>query len=193
MSKYLFKIKHFKAALLAAIFCLVSLSSACQQSLSSELPDLTEPNVNDTKVLFTDAVVSPWYNFKDLINQPNFSVVKLGKTEHRSLNYDDAFLTEISTSERTTVLYCVTTWSETAYNYLPVIIDLHRIYGEKVDFYVINTDECASLAEKYKLKIVPTLLLLHKKELIWRKTEHWQDLSPDLTAELKTALAYENE
>lgn len=183
--------EKFRGIFLVLTIALALLTSSCQQSLSNQLPALTEPIPNKSDILFTDTVISPWYNFKDLINQPNFSVVKLGKTEHFSLNYDDKFLEELATNERPTILYCVTTWSETAYNYLPIIIDLHRTYGEQVDFYVINTDECASLANKYKLKVVPTLLLLNKNELIWSKTEQWQDLSPDLIAELKQILTNE--
>lgn len=189
MRKQFLSITQFKTVCFCLLFCLVSLSSACQQSLSSDFTNFTEYNPNSNVINSTEDLTTHWYDFHNLIKQPNFSIVKLGKDENRSLNYDDTFLRTFEESDRPTVIFCITTWSETAYKNLPVIIDLYQEYGDNVDFYVINTEDCASLAEKYNITTVPTCLLKNNKEIVWRKIDFWQTLKAEAMAELKLILA----
>lgn len=189
MRKRLLSITQFKTVCFCLLLCLVSLSSACQQSVDSNFTDLTDYEPNSNVINSTETVTVHWYDFHNLINQPNFSIVKLGKDENHSLNYNAEFLKTFEESDRPTVIYCITTWSETAYKNLPVIIDLYQKYADFVDFYVINTEDCASLAEKYNIDTVPTILLKNNKEIVWRKIDFWQALKVEVVAELKPILA----
>ena len=168
--------------LLALLVGLLGLLSACKRDTQTSLPEIAK---SSQSVIATNGKSTALNNFKNLISIPNFAIIKLAETENHSLNYNAEFLTTIESSKQPVVLYCITTWSEAANNYLPKFIDVYKAYGDNCDFYIVNIEACASLAEKYQLKLVPALILINQQSVVWQKTEAWQDLAADLSNELK--------
>ena len=58
------------------------------------------------------------------------------------------------------------TWCGPCKMQKPIIEELKAQYGDKVTFTVIDVDEDASMAQKYSVHAIPTIIILNEGEMV---------------------------
>lgn len=77
---------------------------------------------------------------------------------------------EIVQSETPTLVDFFATWCGPCKAMQPVLDQLKSDLGEKVRIIKIDIDKNQEVAEKFKVKGVPTFVLFKKGEIIWRQS-----------------------
>ena len=71
-------------------------------------------------------------------------------------------------SEIPTFVYFSASWCTTCKLIAPTIQQLKEELGDGIQFMEIDVDETPSLAKKYKVRSMPTLMIFKDKALLWR-------------------------
>lgn len=61
------------------------------------------------------------------------------------------------------------TWCGPCRIMMPIVKELEKTLGDKVNFLKIDVDKEAELASRYHVQSVPTLMIFKNGELVWRE------------------------
>ncbi|MBC8413136.1 MAG: thioredoxin [Nitrospira sp.] len=78
----------------------------------------------------------------------------------------DSFEEDVVKSSVVTMVDFWATWCGPCKIIAPVVEELAKEYGEKVNFTKVNTDENPDLASKYKIRGIPTLMFFKNGEIL---------------------------
>ena len=78
----------------------------------------------------------------------------------------DNFKTEVLDSKIPVVLDFWATWCGPCRMIAPILEEIDREYGDKVKIGKVNVDEVPSLAMRYNIASIPTLLLMKNGEIV---------------------------
>lgn len=78
----------------------------------------------------------------------------------------DSFEKDVVKSSVVTMVDFWATWCGPCKIIAPVVEELAKEYGEKVNFTKVNTDENPDLASKYKIRGIPTLMFFKNGEIL---------------------------
>ena len=78
------------------------------------------------------------------------------------VNFED----EVIRSEKPVILDFWATWCGPCRMIAPILEDIDREYGDKVKIGKVNVDEVPSLAMRYNIASIPTLLLMKNGEIV---------------------------
>jgi thioredoxin 1 len=73
---------------------------------------------------------------------------------------DDDFETAVLKADRPTLVDFWAPWCGPCRAIGPVLEEIAKDYGEKANVVKVNVDECPKTAEKFKIRSIPTLLLI---------------------------------
>ena len=77
---------------------------------------------------------------------------------------------EIIQSETPTLVDFFATWCGPCQAMAPVLEQLKEKMGEKVRILKIDVDKNAAVADKFKIRGVPTFILFRSGEIMWRES-----------------------
>ena len=77
---------------------------------------------------------------------------------------------EIISAPTPTFVYFFATWCGPCKTMSPVLDDLKKVYGEKLRIIKIDVDKNPAIADQFKIRGVPTLMLFKDSKMLWRES-----------------------
>ena len=77
---------------------------------------------------------------------------------------------ELTNSEKPVLIDFYADWCAPCRAMKPVLEDLKAQLEERVTIYKIDVDQNPSIAERYKIMSIPTLMIFKKGKPVWRKS-----------------------
>lgn len=77
---------------------------------------------------------------------------------------------ELTDSEKPVLIDFYADWCAPCRAMKPVLEDFKAVMGDSVSIYKIDVDKNQSLAERYGIRSIPTLILFRNGEPVWRKS-----------------------
>ena len=97
----------------------------------------------------------------------NYIKFELQKTNNMALELNDSIFEEkVLKSDKPVLVDFWAEWCGPCRMVGPVVEELAVDYDGKVNFVKVNVDQAGELASKYNVFSIPTLILLHKGEVI---------------------------
>jgi thioredoxin 1 len=80
----------------------------------------------------------------------------------REIKSAPEFNTDILRSERPVLVDFFTDWCAPCKATLPILEQLETEYAGRVDFVKVNSEQVAAIAQQYRVRSLPTILILHR-------------------------------
>ena len=77
---------------------------------------------------------------------------------------------EIIQSEKPTLLDFHATWCGPCKTLAPILEEVKKEFSDSLRILKIDVDKNPQVAEKYKIRGVPTMILFKKGEIVWRES-----------------------
>lgn len=77
---------------------------------------------------------------------------------------------EIINSEKPTLLDFHATWCGPCKTLAPILEEVKKEFSDSLRILKIDVDKNPQVAEKYKIRGVPTMILFKKGEIVWRES-----------------------
>lgn len=77
---------------------------------------------------------------------------------------------EITSAPTPTLVDFFATWCGPCKTMSPVLDELKKVYGEKIRIIKIDVDKNPALADQFKIRGVPTLMLFKESKMLWRES-----------------------
>lgn len=79
-----------------------------------------------------------------------------------------ATFTQIIDTEKPVLIDFYADWCQPYRMMKPILEELKLKIGDNVKIYKIDVDKNPSLAEKYNIRSIPTLMVFRNKEIVWQ-------------------------
>jgi thioredoxin 1 len=77
---------------------------------------------------------------------------------------------EIISAPTPTLVDFFATWCGPCQTMSPVLDELKKVYGEKIRIIKIDVDKNPAIADQFKIRGVPTLILFKEGKILWRES-----------------------
>jgi len=77
---------------------------------------------------------------------------------------------EIISATTPTLVDFFATWCGPCKTMSPVLDELKKVYGEKLRIIKIDVDKNPAIADQFKIRGVPTLMLFKDSKMLWRES-----------------------
>jgi thioredoxin 1 len=77
---------------------------------------------------------------------------------------------EIISAPTPTLVDFFATWCGPCQTMSPVLDELKKVYGEKIRIIKIDVDKNPAIADQFKIRGVPTLILFKEEKILWRES-----------------------
>lgn len=73
---------------------------------------------------------------------------------------DTTMIAELSATDKPVVIKFEAKWCAPCKAMTPVLLDIEKEYGQRVQFYTANVEHCQLIAQRYQVSQIPALLAL---------------------------------
>ncbi|MEY4287876.1 MAG: hypothetical protein RL511_1966 [Bacteroidota bacterium] len=77
---------------------------------------------------------------------------------------------EIISAPTPTLVDFFATWCGPCQTMSPILDELKKVYGEKIRIIKIDVDKNPAIADQFKIRGVPTLILFKEGKILWRES-----------------------
>lgn len=77
---------------------------------------------------------------------------------------------EIISAPTPTLVDFFATWCGPCQTMSPVLDELKKVYGEKIRIIKIDVDKNPAIADQFKIRGVPTIILFKEGKILWRES-----------------------
>lgn len=104
-----------------------------------------------------------------------------GKIMYTTMNYESCIQ-----SNKPAVIDFSAGWCQPSKLMIPIFQELKKIVGDRATILNVDVEEEPALAELYKVQTIPTIMIFHKGQVLWKK--NGISSSHEILEHLKTIL-----